>query len=529
MNTKETKPIDLFDWCMEQATRIVAGYRAEAPVDFDPVNQAYGQTDVMHDRRYLTAMLSHINPRLREQAKIALENMDREEATGEHQQALHEQIRSREDISAANRAQRELTASEGAKWREMQTAEATRAHKENEARLAQVEKDRQAIGLQNMLQSPEVRGNKQLQAQISAKLLENYGIQTGPAAPDATTAAAQRAAGALGEKVAAPQAAAPTPLAATTPQTPAAPTGQQTAAATAPAPTGAAPVTGGKTYVSPQELSPPPGASPAQHERAFELQRLVQTQPDQYTTGERPAIQYNIPGGNVPADALSDPSVRAAAGSTRTELPGGLVQLGLPSGGTATVGAPRDESAARIANAAFGVRPGELAGRPEVANRLAAAGNPPIKGEPSMDTTPTYGPGAEPTTPPGYVGGPAGGPPNLFASGGAGQIVKPEAGPAPVTSGRGEFAGNYPIEPNAPGRLLDYPAAPQFPVVTPATGAGPAQFSPSDLAKAQTPISQPSPAPVQQAQGGIDPQKQAQILAAANAEMEKRKKQQSEE
>ncbi len=54
------------------------------------LGQAYGQTDVMHDRSYLIANLAHRNRAVREQAAMALHNLDRQEALQQRDQALQQ-------------------------------------------------------------------------------------------------------------------------------------------------------------------------------------------------------------------------------------------------------------------------------------------------------------------------------------------------------------------------------------------------------------------------------------------------------
>jgi hypothetical protein len=55
------------------------------------LGQAYNQTDVMHDRSYLIANLAHHNRAVREQAQAALENLNRQEALSQRDQALQQQ------------------------------------------------------------------------------------------------------------------------------------------------------------------------------------------------------------------------------------------------------------------------------------------------------------------------------------------------------------------------------------------------------------------------------------------------------
>jgi len=51
---------------------------------------AYNQTDVMHDPNYLIANLAHANPRIRQQAEIALGQLNRDAVIGQRYEALEQ-------------------------------------------------------------------------------------------------------------------------------------------------------------------------------------------------------------------------------------------------------------------------------------------------------------------------------------------------------------------------------------------------------------------------------------------------------
>ena len=112
----------------------------------------------------------------------------------------------------------------------------------------------------------------------------------------------------------------------------------------------------GKMYVSPQDLSPGPGASPARAERAFALQQLVNS--GQATTDERvvggggmgggafanagPATYAPDLGANVVTNEAGqrmvvgapDPSVGALEGSAIEDLGGQHFKIRTPTGGS---------------------------------------------------------------------------------------------------------------------------------------------------------------------------------------------------
>jgi hypothetical protein len=64
---------------------------------------AYDQTDVMHDRSYLIANLAHSNKRIRQQAEVALANLDRQEALAQRDYGLQQR-----DLALQNQQQAQL-------------------------------------------------------------------------------------------------------------------------------------------------------------------------------------------------------------------------------------------------------------------------------------------------------------------------------------------------------------------------------------------------------------------------------------
>ncbi len=54
------------------------------------LGQAYGQTDVMHDRSYLISQMANRNRAIRQQAAAALDNLDRQQALQQRDQALQQ-------------------------------------------------------------------------------------------------------------------------------------------------------------------------------------------------------------------------------------------------------------------------------------------------------------------------------------------------------------------------------------------------------------------------------------------------------
>jgi len=177
-------------------------------------------TDVMHDRGYLTTLLSHANPRLRHQAQQALESLDREEARGIQQQQFGEQIAARRQAHEENVAQRELGRQNLETYRESMLAQREEGQKARDTAL-----------MMHLMENPgqlEAMGYSKEQANalmqnLVNKQLSKIGIQPGAAAPDRLQQAVTQFAASRGEPVA-PAAATP-PIAQAAAGTPATPTG----------------------------------------------------------------------------------------------------------------------------------------------------------------------------------------------------------------------------------------------------------------------------------------------------------------
>lgn len=293
MNNKQK---NRFVRCLAVASKVVRFYRNQAPIGFDPVCQAYGQTDVMHNRDYLIGRLSDLNPRVREQARIALEDMRAREAQETQIQATRENLaearaarQQQFETSQASIAQRakELADYRGDLLTQRQGEEANQHAARLLAALPEIQ-----------VNFPGAQGQA-ISQQILNQFLAQHGISlpTG-AAPDATTNAVRQFAQSQGK------ATVPAAAPATTPATTTAPV--STAAAAPAAATRAPAVTG--------------GAAPA-------------------TAATTPATAAVLNAPNAPAAPLDlgpTPPQNWLATAKRVVNPDGSVTTTLPSGGTAT-------------------------------------------------------------------------------------------------------------------------------------------------------------------------------------------------
>lgn len=295
-------PAGLFDWCLEQAARIVAAYRVEAPEGFDVFNQAYGQTDVMHDPKWLMANMAgrgaHDPVRLQMEAQLQRLQYEQSSAlqagqfSAAHAQQLAEfqqRLRESHDTSEANRESRELYR------RGLEDTRAERNAIAQEARdTARAASLQQAMYDEHLSKEERASAKQEWLKTLKLPVAPNAGgVQKGaygPGGPPATPAGAPG--GPQYPAVGQPGGPAPSTAGAR----------GYTAAFTNQA--GGAPL----PYASPQDLSPGPGASPDRAERAFALQQAVNR--GEATTGTE-ELRPLIPPNSITGPAQYDPNLGA--------------------------------------------------------------------------------------------------------------------------------------------------------------------------------------------------------------------------
>jgi hypothetical protein len=348
----------IFEWCLEQAQKIVASYRAEMPEGFEVFNQVHNVTTPEQHRRTLLATMNNPNPRVREAAQAELDAMERDTLQAERsrqfgiqQAGLEESRQQRLETSRANRESRELY---------QRGLEDTRAERTGIAQEAQ--NARKAAGLQLAMSDPNL--SKEERAAAKAAYLNTLGVQAAP-----NSAGAQKGAYGPGGAPATPAVGAPggPPSPAVEainrlnaskagqpggPNFPAVgtPGGPPASAGGYVPPTAAFSAGGAKPYVSPQDLSPGPGASPAAAERAFNLRQAVASG-EATTGGGEPSgigssVERNVQqavGGEATSAATYNPNV--GANIVRTES-GRQIAVGAPDASVGAFGMPVADYAA---------------------------------------------------------------------------------------------------------------------------------------------------------------------------------------
>lgn len=362
---------------MRQAQKIVAAYRAEAPEGFDVVCQAYGQTDVMHDRRYLLANMANRGPHdpIRLNMEAALRSLNEEEATAEKSRQFGIQQAGLEE----SRQQRAEAGKQSRESLDLYRQGLTESRQERMGIAQEAQNARMAAGLQMAMSDPNL--SKEERAAAKTRYLAMLNVQVAPNA-----AGVQKGAYGPGGPPATPDTADPRnytqypggetytgpnrrQVAASIAGAPGGPQYPAVSASGGPAPSTAGAqgytkaftdqVPGGRPTVSSQDLSPGPGASPARAERAAILQGMVDR--GEATTGERPAplitpnsltgpatydpnlganVAPNVLGQNITVGA-GDPSVNALGMPVRDyaklhgarEAGKGEVGFNLPGGG----------------------------------------------------------------------------------------------------------------------------------------------------------------------------------------------------